>query len=127
MRWKKEMLPLLAETMSSLAQELEELLTEAGCPDLAGQVTELRIVDRCRCGEDFCATMYARPRPVGAWRPEHFTIPLEPSEGMLIIDVVDAKIACIEVLCRDEFENFYISFCHDRHFLAIQNPFSVLR
>jgi hypothetical protein len=36
--------------MPSLARELEALLLEAEEPELAAQIVELEIVDRCRCG-----------------------------------------------------------------------------
>jgi hypothetical protein len=46
----------LITTLPSLAQELATLLIEAEEPKLTAQVLGLEIVDRCRCGDDFCAT-----------------------------------------------------------------------
>jgi hypothetical protein len=37
-----------------------------------------------------------------AWGPEHKNIPLDSIEGFLILDVVNEKIVCIEVLYRDD-------------------------
>jgi hypothetical protein len=71
-------------------------------PDLAAQVPGLRIVDRCRCGDDFCATFYVRPKPKGTYGPDHRNVALTPKEGMLILDVVGEKIAGVEVLYRDD-------------------------
>ena len=93
---------LLVETLPELAQELEELLIQATEPALAAQIHTLTIVDRCRCGDDFCATLYTEPRPQGAYGPNHRNIELNASEGMIILDVVGSKIACVEVLYRDE-------------------------
>lgn len=60
----------------------------------------MRILERCRCGDDFCATFYTLPKPVGAYGPSHQNVTLTPEEGMLILDVVDGEIACVEVLDR---------------------------
>src|SRR5512132_3575336 len=58
--------PLLTDVLPGLAQELQQLLTEHDEPALAAQVPDLRIIDRCRCDDDFCATFYVRPKPKGA-------------------------------------------------------------
>jgi hypothetical protein len=44
--------------MPALVTELEQLLQEEGEPALSAQVCGLHIVERCRCGDDFCATFY---------------------------------------------------------------------
>lgn len=62
----------------------------------------LRIVDRCRCGDDICAAFYGRRKPTGAYGPNHRNVALTPEEGMLIVDVVDEKLTCVEVLFRDD-------------------------
>ncbi|MGZ4856256.1 MAG: hypothetical protein ACXV96_13660 [Candidatus Angelobacter sp.] len=93
---------LLFETLPALSLELERLLIEAHEPALSAQVHTLTIVDRCRCGDDFCATLYTEPRPQSSYGPNHRNVELSPSEGMLILDVVGSKIACVEVLYRDE-------------------------
>jgi hypothetical protein len=93
---------LLVDTLPALTRQLEAILAEEGHLELSAQVRGLQIVDRCRCGDDFCATFYTRPRPDGACSSDLTTIPLAPKEGMLILDVVDHKIACVEVLFRDE-------------------------
>lgn len=94
--------PLLLTAMPELADELEALLRIAGETDLAAQVPGLRIVDRCRCSDDFCSTFYVQPKPDGAYGPGHRNVALEPKTGMLILDVVDEKIAGVEVLYRDD-------------------------
>lgn len=92
----------LGDVAPDLADELRMLLIEAEWPDLAVRVDDLPIVDRCRCGDDFCATFYTAPRPAGAWGSGLYTIPLEARAGMLNLDVLDGKIVCVEVLYRDE-------------------------
>jgi hypothetical protein len=77
-------------------------LEEQGQPELAAQVPGLMILDRCRCGDDFCATFYTQPKPEGSFGLGHRNVALTPDEGMLILDVVGEKIACVEVLYRDE-------------------------
>ncbi|HNY42415.1 MAG TPA: hypothetical protein PKJ41_18585 [Bryobacteraceae bacterium] len=91
--------------MPSLARELEELLVEIEEPALAAQVAGLQIVDRCRCGDDFCATFYTQPKPSGSYGPHHRNVPLTPQKGWLILDVVDDQIMCVEVLYRDEIKS----------------------
>ena len=94
--------PLVACALPQLACELEGLLTKHGEPELAAQVPGLRIVDRCRCGDDFCATFYTQPKPNGRYGSDHRNVALEPEQGMLILDIVGGRIACVEVLYRDE-------------------------
>jgi len=78
------------------------LLITAGETGLATQISGLRIVDRCRCGDDFCSTFYVQPKPDGAYGPSHRSVDLAPQQGTIILDVVDEKIACVEVQYRDE-------------------------
>jgi len=86
----------------ALAAELRQLLEEQGEPVLAAQVPGLMILDRCRCGDDFCATFYTQPKPEGGFGHGHRNVRLMPEEGMLILDVVAGEIACVEVLDRKE-------------------------
>jgi hypothetical protein len=94
--------PLIAEVFPEFAAELESLLQSEGEDALATQVAELRIVERCQCGDDFCATIYTAPKPKGAWGLNHRNVLPEAKTGMIILDVVDEQIAEIEVLNRDE-------------------------
>jgi hypothetical protein len=94
--------PLLVTALPELGGELEALLNSAGKAKLAAQVPGLRIVDRCRCGDDFCATFHVQPKPEASYGPGHRNIALEPKTGMLILDVVDDNIAAVEVLYRDD-------------------------
>jgi hypothetical protein len=100
---------LLTETLPAFAAELRQLLIEKGQPDLAAQVPGLMILDRCRCKDDFCATFYTRPKPNGAYGPGHWNVALTPDEGMLILDVVGGRIACVEVLDRNEIREMLLS------------------
>ena len=92
----------LSRVLPVLAQEIEELLEKQNEPKLAAQVASLTIVDRCRCGEDFCAAFYVEPKPKGAYGQGHRCVDLEPEAGMIILDVVHDRIMQIEVLYRDE-------------------------
>ena len=94
--------PLLKEVLPELANELIIQFEKEGEHQLAEQVPSLQIVDRCRCGDDFCATFYTAPKPKGAWGSEHESIPLDMEDGYLNVDVVDGKIVSVEVLFRDE-------------------------
>lgn len=91
---------LLQQALPALAAELSSLLERAGQSDLAEQVAQLRLVDRCRCEDEFCATIYTAPRPRGAWGAGHQNVALEPAEGYVVLDLLDRKIVCIEVLYR---------------------------
>jgi hypothetical protein len=93
---------LVSDVFPEFATELQHLLTEQGEHKLAAQVPGLVILDRCRCGDDFCATFYTQPKPKGIYGPGHRNVALTPEEGMLILDVVGGEIASVEVLYRDE-------------------------
>ena len=93
---------LLADTLPAFSAELRQLLFETGEPELAAQVPGLKILDRCRCGDNFCATFYTQPKPKHGFGPGHRNVRLMPEGGMLILDVVDGEIACIEVLDRKD-------------------------
>ena len=97
--------PLLLDALPDLADELSTLLNQGGATELATQVPFLRLVDRCRCGDDFCATLYTAPKPNGAYGPNYESMPLNPSSGHLILDLVDRKIVCIEILFREDLRN----------------------
>ena len=42
--------------MPKVADELEQLLIADGLHDLAKQIDVIYVYDRCRCGDDFCAS-----------------------------------------------------------------------
>ena len=93
---------LLQDALPDLADELTALLRSQNERDLAEQVPRLPLVDRCRCDDDFCATFYTAPKPKGAYGPNHESISLNPSSGQFILDLVDRKIVCIEILFRED-------------------------
>ena len=93
---------LISEVFPSLGSELEDLLRERDQPGLAAEVASLRLVDRCRCEDEFCATMYTAPPPKGGYEVGHRSLALDAARGHLILDVVDDHIVCVEILFRDE-------------------------
>ena len=93
---------LLTELLPSLAAELQDLLIRRNRPELAAAVPSLRILDRCRCGDDFCASFYTMPKPDGKYPPHTEAIDLDAAEGMLILDVAEGSVAQVEVLYRDD-------------------------
>ncbi len=94
--------PLLIDLMPDLAGELAVLLRQQGYAHVESGIPMLRIIDRCRCGDDFCATFYTERRPTGPLGPNHETIDLEAASGMIIVDLVGSSIVKIEVLYREE-------------------------
>jgi hypothetical protein len=92
--------PRLVDALPDVARELQELLLAGSEGALAQSVPELRVVDRCRCGDDFCATFYTAPKPLGAYGPSHRNTSLDHDEGMIILDIVQDRIVCVEVLNR---------------------------
>ena len=93
---------ILQEVLPGLASELEVLLRSDDESELASQIASLTVVDRCRCDVDSCATIYTVPKPEGAWGSTHRNIVLDVPEGMMVLDVLDERIVCIEILDRDE-------------------------
>jgi hypothetical protein len=93
---------LLKDALPGLADELIQLLVAAVRQSLADQVPGLKIVERCRCGDDFCASFYTLPKPDGSYGAGHENVVLEPERGMIVLDVVNGCIAHVEVLNRDE-------------------------
>jgi hypothetical protein len=92
---------LVSEAFPELSQELEGLLRNKGEAELADEVSDLKLFDRCRCGDDFCSTMYTQPEPRRRYGPDHRSIDLDANTGMIIVDVVERQIVCIEILYRD--------------------------
>lgn len=99
------MSPLLQDVLPHLADELTALLGKMNEPDLVEQIPQLQLVGRCDCGDDFCATLYTAPKPKKAYGANHETLSLDPSIGMIIIDLVDRNIVCVEILWREDIRN----------------------
>jgi hypothetical protein len=93
---------LFAHAFPEFALELESLLAKQGDSELATQVKDLRIVDRCRCGDDFCATFYTQSKPKGSYGSGHKCVEVAPEKGMIVLDVVRGHIVKVEILYRDE-------------------------
>ena len=92
----------IVEIFPSLSQELQSLLIAEGEPNLAAQVPQLQILDRCRCGDDFCALFHVKPKPKEKFAPGHSNVALNPNQGIIALDVVDGVIATVEILYRNE-------------------------
>jgi hypothetical protein len=108
----------LRQIWPDVIDRLKNLLTEAGESELAATLEGLEAHDRCRCGADYCATVYTKPRPSGRFGPSHRniifwnadTIDLDTqlrvgdtstaptTEYTTILDLVDDEIRCIEIL-----------------------------
>jgi hypothetical protein len=92
----------LKNALPDLANELRQLLEATGETELEQQIDSIQIMSRCRCGDDFCATFYTEARPHGAYGTGHRNIDLAAENGLIILDIVDRTIVCVEVLYRDE-------------------------
>ncbi len=93
--------PLLRTTWPVFTAELVAALHAEAEERLADQVGDLRIVEVCDCGDDFCQSFYTGPRPVGAYGEGHRNVCLDaPWPGDLVLDVIDDDIRKVEVLYR---------------------------
>jgi len=92
---------VLGEIFPAFVTELERLLQQEGEPLLATMVGVLRFHSWCECEQDNCQTFYTAAPPSDAYGRGHRNVPLSPDRGMIILDVVDDVIKCIEVLDRD--------------------------
>ena len=92
----------VSEALPAFAAELECALRQQGDADLASQFKRLPLIDRCRCGDDFCATFYTAPKFNGPYGPGHKNVVLAVTKGMTILDVVNGDIQCVEVLYRPD-------------------------
>ncbi|WP_327716707.1 hypothetical protein OG381_15630 [Streptomyces sp. NBC_00490] len=93
--------PLVRDLYPELVAELAALLTEEGEHWLAICVWDVRMVGVCGCGDDFCQSIRTAEHPDGQpYGPGHRCVPLLPSKGDLILDVVYGRIMYIEILGR---------------------------
>ncbi|MGW3201214.1 hypothetical protein ACWDBD_43050 [Streptomyces sp. NPDC001118] len=97
----KQDYPLVRDVFPDLVNELATLLEEEGECELAISVRDVRVFGECGCGDDFCQSIRTADHPQGQpFGPGHRCVPLLPSKGMLVLDVVDGRIMYIEVLDR---------------------------
>jgi hypothetical protein len=93
--------PLVREVHPELIDELVALLEAEGERELAICVRDVRLVGECGCGDDFCQSIRTAEHPDGQpYGPGHRCVPLLPSSGDLILDVVHGRIVYIEILGR---------------------------
>lgn len=91
----------LIDRWPRFARDLHGALVAEGELDLAEQVSELRVVQVCGCGDDFCQSFYTVARPDGAWGPSLRNPEVDLGDGgWIILDVVQGEICYIEVLFR---------------------------
>jgi hypothetical protein len=81
--------------MPEFAAELSVLLAQQDETTLAESVAGLWVLDRCRCGAEYCATIYTL-NPDAEYTDGLSLFPKDRS--VIYIDTVDGNIACIEAL-----------------------------
>ena len=95
--------PLVADILPELANQLEALLRERGEPFLAEQIAGLEIRSVCRCGNEHCGSFYTTDRPMKRWFRRGRQVALSKGlPGSVVLDVVGGEIVYIEVLFWDE-------------------------
>ena len=85
-----------AATLPQMASEVRRALVECGEYALVDQVETLWVCDRCRCGNEDCATLYTSPeeRPTASERAIGARLPA--AGGYILIEVADEHIVSIE-------------------------------
>jgi hypothetical protein len=98
-----DQVPLVADILPELAEQVELRLREHGEPFLAAQVADLRVTAVCRCGNEHCGSFYTAERPMKRWFRRGRQVDLsEGLPGSVTIDVVGGEIVYVEVLFWDE-------------------------
>ncbi|WP_042419065.1 hypothetical protein [Streptacidiphilus anmyonensis] len=93
--------PLVRDVFPELISELMALLEDEGERELSICAWDLRLFGECGCRDDFCQSIRTSDHPQGQpYGAGHRCVPLSPSTGMLILDVVDHRIVYVEVLQR---------------------------
>ena len=77
-------------------------LHSLGRKELAAQVPHLCVVDRCRCGDEFRASLYTQSKPEGQYGAGHDCVDPDAAEGIMLIDTVAEKIVHVEILNRQD-------------------------
>jgi hypothetical protein len=93
---------LVSEAFPEFSKELQGLLLDEEEAELAEQVPDLNILNRCRCGDDFCATMYMSKGKRSSYQLDYRNVSLHPKTGMIVLGIIEGKIIGIEVLFRDD-------------------------
>jgi hypothetical protein len=73
--------------------DLENLLREAGRPDLAEQIPGLEFRQRCTCSVEGCRSFYTA-LPMKRW----FRRGKQVAVGDYVVDTIDGQIVYVEVL-----------------------------
>jgi hypothetical protein len=94
--------PLLIEAFPDLASELQDRLWVANEFALAASIPTLRMNHRCECADDQCAMLYTVPQAQAACGPTHRDLAFDSVGGMVVLDVEQERITCIEVLFRPD-------------------------
>ena len=94
--------PFVKDLLPKFFNELTNALAHVARPELAEQLVQLRVVDRCDCGDRNCAHFYTAPKPIGPYGPGHANLVLPVKRGLVVLDIVDGLILGIEVLDRPD-------------------------
>ncbi len=94
----------LENVAPEFSDEIQRSLEADGLFELAAQVGGLEIMDLCDCDQSNCSTFYTLPKPDGAYGPTHENVVIDSKTGLIVLDVIDQKIACVEVLDRADFK-----------------------
>ncbi|MEV6250856.1 hypothetical protein AB0M38_32505 [Streptomyces sp. NPDC051742] len=90
---------LLRDVYPALVRQLVRLLESEGERELAIVVHDVRMYGPCGCSDDFCQSIRTSGHPQGQPYGEgHRCVPLLPEDGMLNLDVLNGRIAFIEIL-----------------------------
>ncbi|MQY14123.1 hypothetical protein SRB5_42850 [Streptomyces sp. RB5] len=93
--------PLVRDVYPDLITELVSLLEDEGERELAICVWDVRLFGECGCSDDFCQSIRTSDHlPGQPYGQGHRCVPLLPAKGMLNLDVVDGRIAYVEILDR---------------------------
>lgn len=95
-------MPSIREVFPEFATELADLVAESDKPELAKQIPDLPVVERCRCGQRNCAHFYTATPPSSGYGPNHTNVPLDARRGLITLDVVDGAVVGVEILDRPD-------------------------